>query len=81
MNGGSKLDTLNQFVRALCVLQLVAVFCFGFAWSIIHEKIAIDGAAFIGVLSVAMTWWFASRQQTTRASDGAPVPPTPPPTP
>ena len=45
------------------MIALTVVFCFMFARGVVSTD------AFISVYSVALGWWFASRQQQSRSSD------------
>jgi hypothetical protein len=86
-NGAGKVEKLNQSVRAGCVIILLVTFCFAFAWGVFDgHKVVVSSDAFISVLSVALTWWYKSRDEQQRRADLAPAPgtvtttTTPPPT-
>lgn len=62
-----KLDILNAAVRPLVTLLLVAVLCYGF----VADK--VDGAAFLSVVGMVVTFWFSQRQaaKDSAAPNGA----------
>lgn len=64
----SKIEQLNQLVRASCVLMLVGVFCFAFVLATLKGELKLTAGEYIGVLSVAMTWWFATHRSSERRS-------------
>lgn len=57
------LDILNSAVRPIVTLMLVGVLCYGF----VTGQVAAE--AFLGVASMALTFWFSQRQA---AKDSAP---------
>ena len=73
-------ESFNAFIRGGVMIALTVVFCLMFARGVVSTD------AFISVYSVALGWWFASRQQQTRSTDrdkrnGGGEPLAPPPTP
>ena len=87
-NGGSdqvgKAESLNQIVRGFCVVILLVSFCAAFLWGVYQnqDKPVIDGVAFVGALTLALTWFFKSRDEQQRRSDiAAQAASTAPPTP
>ena len=65
----SKAEVVNQLVRAICVIILLAAFCGAYLWGVWHDKPTVDSAAFIGVLTLALTWFFKSRDEQQRKTD------------
>lgn len=59
----TKVESINQLVRAVCVLALLGGFIFAFVVGVLTQKPLIDGATYIGVLTLALTWWFKSRDE------------------
>jgi hypothetical protein len=68
----SKTEQANQLIRGICVIILLLSFCVAYLWGVFMTKPAIDSAAFIGVLTLALTWFFKSRDEQQRKSDFVP---------
>ncbi len=84
MNGeDSKVDKLNQSVRAIVVIMLTAAYIYGF----VGTKV-VNTESFSIILGMAITWLFKARDEKKAADDAAAIakaaatpPPPPPPTP
>ena len=71
----SRVDQLNQVVRALSVLILLVAFVAAYLWGVVVTKEPlITSGEFLGVLTLAMTWFFKSRDEKAAATT-APAPP------
>lgn len=60
---GGRVESMNQLVRAVCVLVLLGGFVFVFVWGVLMDKVIVSNDAYIGVLSTALVWWFKSRDE------------------
>ena len=81
MNGdgpapSGRAETLNSLVRAVCVLVLLTAFSFAYVWGVLHDRPVVDNAAFIGILTLALTWFFKSRDEQQSRKDAAPPSPS-----
>ena len=57
-------------------MLLVSSFCLAFLWSVWKKDITVDAAAFIGLATAAVNFWFTvARPTNSRATDAAPEPP------
>jgi len=71
-----KVRKFDQAVRASCVLGLVGAFILAFLWGVFRDKMYIGSDVYLGVLTLALTWWFKSRDEQQRRTDLAPPPGT-----
>lgn len=77
MNGTeslSKVESLNQMVRAYCVILFVTTFCLVFAIGTFFNiknhgasTMVISSDAFAAVMGGVITWWFKSRDDDKKA--------------
>jgi hypothetical protein len=73
----SGVEKVNQLVRAGCVGILLVGFVLAFLWGVFDgHKVVVSSDAFISVLTVALTWWFKSRDEQQRRADLTPAPGT-----
>lgn len=63
------IEALQAAVRPVVTLMVTAVLCWGFLTA------RIGAEAFLGVVSMVVTFWFSQRE---RAKAPEPPPPTPP---
>jgi hypothetical protein len=72
----TKTEQLNQLVRAICVVILLLPFAFIYVWAglaaVKKGESIPDSAAYIGILTLAITWFFKSRDEQQRKSDLGP---------
>lgn len=61
--GDSKLDQLNQAVRAYCVIFLVTIYGVAFLFGLWRESPFVSTDAFTGVLGGVIVWWFKGRDE------------------
>ncbi len=79
MNGeGRRVEAVNQLVRAIITLALVA----GFLWSALVLKL-VSQETFNNIVLLVVTWWFARDQARAAVKESiellkAPSPLTPP---
>lgn len=73
----TRVDQVNQLVRAACLMLLVSAFVFVFVWGALKATPIIGSDAFLGVLSTAMVWYFKSRDEQNAKQAAAPTPPIP----
>lgn len=69
-DANGKMGAFNASIRAICVVVLLGGFVFAFVWGVFTSKLIIGSDAYIGVLTLALTWWFKSRddQQAQKAT-------------
>lgn len=68
----TRVEQFNQLVRAICVLVLLLAYVAAFLVGV-WRNAAIDNG-FIGVLTLALTWWFKSRDEKAQAQRDTPTP-------
>jgi hypothetical protein len=71
MNDTTKVDQVNQLVRAICVLVLLGAFVTAFLVGVWRDKPVVSVDGFIGILTLALTWWFKSRDEQQRQREGS----------
>lgn len=81
----SKADFLNQVTRSLMAVIFTLTVSTAFLWGVIRDNIRI-AAAFIGVIVIAIGWWYGQQNDRKRATDspaggtnGTTTPPAPTP--
>lgn len=72
----SRTEALNQAVRAICVIALLVCFCFAYVIGVLKDRPIVDNAAYIGILTLALTWFFKSRDEQQVRKDQQAQPPT-----
>lgn len=65
----TKVDQVNQLVRAGVVIVLTTAFSAGFLSGLWRETPLVTTGEFVGILAVAITWLFKSRDEQQRRSD------------
>ena len=60
----TRVDQFNSLVRGVVTLALTFGFVYGF---IVSKVVSVE--AYIGIFGAVSAWWFASRNQASRASD------------
>lgn len=78
MDPTSRIEKLNQIVRAFCVTLLVLVFCAVFVIGAIavlrdpqKQSMLISVESFLLILNTVLIWWFKSRDEQQRRADFA----------
>lgn len=70
----TSLDVLNAAVRPIVTLMVVATLCLAFLVGIYRGEIEVDVAAFVGIVSMVVAFWFSQRQAAKDST--APTPPS-----
>ena len=69
----TKAEFLNQVTRALMAIIFTVTVSTAFLWGVIRDNIRIDAAAFIGVIVIAIGWWYGQQNNDRkRATDQQP---------
>lgn len=68
-DGSPKAEKLNQTTRAIMAIMGMSTVCIAFLWGVIRDDIRIDAAAFIGVIVIAIGWWYGQQNDRKRATD------------
>jgi hypothetical protein len=68
----TRVEEINQLVRAFCIFILLVTFCVAFLWGVYRGQPVVSIESFVGVLTFAMTWWFKSRDEQQRRTDMQP---------
>lgn len=67
-----KAEFLNQVTRAVMAIIFTLTVSTAFLWGVIRDNIRIDAAAFIGVIVIAIGWWYGQQNDRRRATDPHP---------
>ena len=59
----TRVEQFNQSVRATCVLLLTAAFVIAYLIGVWRGEPTIADSTYVGVLTLALTWWFKSRDE------------------
>lgn len=65
----SRIEQINQGVRAYCVSVMVSCFCFVFVAGLFMQKPVVSTDGFIGVMAGIVGWWFKSQDDQRRRAD------------
>lgn len=74
----SRIEQINQLVRAFAVVSLLVTLEVAFLWGSYLKDPVVSIEAYIGVLTFAMTWWFKSRddkQNGSKSTTSTTIPP------
>ena len=67
MEPQGRIEKFNNMVRGLVTLGLTYGFIYGF---VVSKVVSVE--AYLGIFGAVVAWWFATRQQQSRAGDAPP---------
>ena len=69
MDAKQRAEFVNLVTRALIAIIFALTVSVAFLWGVVRDNIRIDAAAFIGVIVIAIGWWYGQQNDRKRATD------------